>query len=174
MRIFIYLIFYAFIICDAHAQIDVKHHKLDSIVLSQVGVKELTNHNDGKEVEKYLRSCHLPKGYEYCSAFCSWCLLQAGYNIKPTAWAPAWFVHPYLIYYNGHDVKNKTYPISGDLVGYYYPNQKRIGHVGFILNYPLNGQYYSSIEANYGNPGGVYKVIKPKWMMFALARYWNQ
>lgn len=48
------------------------------LLLSQVGVREKTGHNDGKEVEKYFLSVGLnPKGkYPYCAAGQVWCFYQ--------------------------------------------------------------------------------------------------
>ena len=49
-----------------------------SIAESQIGVKELTNNNDGIIVEKYLKSTGLPKGNAWCGAFVNWSLESAG------------------------------------------------------------------------------------------------
>ena len=36
---------------------------------SQIGVREATGRNDGKQVELYLKSVGLGKGYAWCAAF---------------------------------------------------------------------------------------------------------
>ncbi|HEX2868734.1 MAG TPA: CHAP domain-containing protein [Ignavibacteriales bacterium] len=47
------------------------------IAQSFVGVKEKTGHNDGPEVEMFLKSVGLGKGYAWCAAFVSYCLDKA-------------------------------------------------------------------------------------------------
>jgi hypothetical protein len=51
------------------------------ILISQIGVIEKTNNNDG-EVEKYLKSVDLSKGNPYCAAGQYWCFLQAVINLN--------------------------------------------------------------------------------------------
>ena len=52
-------------------------HLSKIILLEQVGVHEKTGHNDGKEVESYLKSIGLGKGYAWCMALQYWCFQQA-------------------------------------------------------------------------------------------------
>jgi hypothetical protein len=47
------------------------------ILKSQVGVREATGRNDGKEVEMYLKSVGRFKGDAYCAAFQYWCFFEA-------------------------------------------------------------------------------------------------
>lgn len=44
---------------------------------SQLGVTELTGHNDGQAVEAYLKAVGLGKGYAWCMAFVYWCAGQS-------------------------------------------------------------------------------------------------
>lgn len=46
--------------------------RAEQIMFSQLHVRELTGKNDGKEVEEYLKSVGLGKGYPYCQAFMFW------------------------------------------------------------------------------------------------------
>lgn len=48
---------------------------------SQLGVTELTGHNDGIAVEKYLKSVGLGKGYAWCMAFMYWCFKEAAIKL---------------------------------------------------------------------------------------------
>jgi hypothetical protein len=48
-----------------------------NIAETQIQVREATGHNDGKEVETYLRSVGLDKGYSWCMAFVYYCYQQA-------------------------------------------------------------------------------------------------
>lgn len=47
------------------------------IAKTQLFVREKTGHNDGKEVEAYLKLLGLPKGYPWCMAFVYWCFSEA-------------------------------------------------------------------------------------------------
>ena len=51
--------------------------KSREIAKKQVGVTEKTNKNDGIEVERYLKSVGLPKGYPYCAAGQYYCWKEA-------------------------------------------------------------------------------------------------
>lgn len=53
-----------------------------AIASTQVGVKELTGKNDGVEVESYLKSVGLGKGYAWCMAFVYWVFLKACDSLK--------------------------------------------------------------------------------------------
>jgi hypothetical protein len=63
---------------------------------SQIGVKEQTynskgeGQNDGPEVEKYLKSTGLSKGYPWCSAFCNSVMNESGYKGTGSAKALSW------------------------------------------------------------------------------------
>jgi peptidoglycan hydrolase-like protein with peptidoglycan-binding domain len=53
-----------------------------SIAMTQVLVRELTNKNDGIDVEKYLKAVGLGKGYAWCMAFVYWCFLEASKKLN--------------------------------------------------------------------------------------------
>ena len=55
---------------------------------SQVGVVEKTGNNDGVQVEAYLKTVGLGKGYSYCAAFVKWVFLQCGFKTNINAWSP--------------------------------------------------------------------------------------
>src|SRR5690554_6757306 len=44
-----------------------------SVARSELGVSERSGRNDGERVGQYLAYCGLGEGYEWCSAFVSWC-----------------------------------------------------------------------------------------------------
>jgi len=56
--------------------------KSHELALSQVGVKEATGKNDGKQVEKYLASVNLSKGNPYCAAGQYWCFKEGARLLK--------------------------------------------------------------------------------------------
>lgn len=45
---------------------------------SQLGVKELTNNNDGPQVQAYLKTCGLKGDWAWCAAFVNWVFLETG------------------------------------------------------------------------------------------------
>jgi hypothetical protein len=50
--------------------------------ISQLGVREKGGANSGPEVEKYLKSIGLGKGYPWCMAFMYWCFSEASKNLN--------------------------------------------------------------------------------------------
>ena len=46
--------------------------------MSQVGVVEATNHNDGAQVQAYLHAVGLRGNWPWCAAFVVWCIKQVG------------------------------------------------------------------------------------------------
>jgi hypothetical protein len=140
----------------------IERSRLREVYLSQVGVRERTGHNDGVQVEKYLKFCNLPKGSEWCSAFVSWCFDQANIKTLHTGYSPAWYDKHRLIYKHGWDAPTQQ-PQHGDLVLYYVNYKGRIGHVGFFDKY--GEKYCNTVEGN-TNIGGLQGVHRIK-------RYWN-
>lgn len=52
---------------------DIFRIRMLEIAFTQLHVRELTNHNDGIDVEKYLHSTGLHKGEPYCQSGIHWC-----------------------------------------------------------------------------------------------------
>lgn len=111
---------------------------LRAIYSSYVGVRELTRHNDGPEVERFLAHVGLKKGAPWCAAFVSYCLHKAGYTDAPrSGWSPAYFPKEKRIWENTRTLVTSKLVTSnsfrsGDLFGIWYANLGRIAHVGFI------------------------------------------
>ena len=111
---------------------------LRAIYSAYVGVRELTRHNDGPEVERFLAHVGLKKGAPWCAAFVSYCLHKAGYTDAPrSGWSPAYFPKEKRIWENTRTVVTSKLVTSnsfrsGDLFGIWYNNLGRIAHVGFI------------------------------------------
>lgn len=51
--------------------------KSEKVMCNEVGITELTNNNDGKEIRKYLNVFNLYEGSPYCAAGIYWCYLEA-------------------------------------------------------------------------------------------------
>ncbi len=68
------------------------------VATSQIGVKEKTGRNDGKEVAMYLKTYGLPEGYAWCAAFVNWVYMHCGIKTKTNAMAASWFPSAKTIY----------------------------------------------------------------------------
>ena len=110
--------------------------KIIAIAASQVGVKELTGNNDGVAVESYLAVTGLTKGYAWCAAYVSWVYRQAGFAKPNSAWSPDLFPLS--------RITKEVLP--GNLIGIYFPELKRIAHVGILVKH--DGNYMVSLEGN--------------------------
>ena len=107
--------------------------QLLEVAESQVGVRELTGNNDGKQIKAYLKSVGLKEGYAWCVAFVVWCHLQISYDfpIPITAWSPALFTHN-LVYHKFHKRFSEWIPRGGEVAGIYYASKKRVAHTLII------------------------------------------
>jgi hypothetical protein len=119
--------------------------------LSQVGVREATNHNDGRVVEMYLHSCGLGRGYAWCAAFVKWCLIQCGVDTRSiTAWAASAENVAQPIYRSGRWYHT---PIAGDVFTIWDYRYHRVAHTGFFHT-RINESMYETVEGN-TNEGGL-------------------
>jgi hypothetical protein len=107
-------------------------HKLIVLEKSQVGVKELTGNNDGKEVEMYLRSVGLKKGNAYCAAGQAWCHITLNIPNPESGFSPDWF-KTNVVYIKGQPRNEPHHVRGGEVTGYWVPAKKRIGHVGCAI-----------------------------------------
>lgn len=112
------------------------HEALIQVATSQIGVKELSNKNDGAQVEIYLKRVGLSKGKAWCAAFVCWVYHQTGYAKPKTGWSPDLF----------NSKVNRLYPAPGFVIGIYFPELKRIAHVGLIKE--VHGSWLQTIEGN--------------------------
>ena len=129
------------------SQVTQLRKQLIEVAETQVSIQELTGNNDGPQVEKYLKSVGLGKGYPWCVAFVVWCHLQISENfqIPITAWSPAMFKYN-VVYHRFHKRIMKWIPRGGEVFGKYFPSKKRIAHVGIIKEKFSN--HYHTIEGN--------------------------
>ena len=139
---------------------------------SQIGVRELTNHNDGKSVEMYLRYCGLLKGEPWCASFVCWSLGQNEVKNPRDGFCPALFTASNTIYKRGR--KNNEIPLQSDVFGLYFPERGRIAHVGFIETW--GAKTVTTVEGNTNEAGsrdgdGVYRKIRLTRQIYAVARY---
>lgn len=138
--------------------------------LSQVGVREATGHNDGKAVEKYLKTCGIGKGNAWCAAFLTWNFQVNKVVTIKSAWAPNWFPLSNTIYIRSKFIKDQ--PQAGDVFGLWINN--RIGHVGFI--YKWSDKITTTIEGNTNEAGsregdGVYIKKRLTKQIYAVSKW---
>lgn len=145
---------------------------LQQTYLLQIGVREATNHNDGVEVEAYLKSTGLGKGYAWCAAFVHWCMEQCNIPNRITAWAASAF-NPYNIVYNN----NKWYQQlrAGDVFTLYSYVSMLTTHTGFC-NRMINDRVVETVEGNTNNGGsaegdGVYRRLRPVYSLHNISRW---
>ena len=118
---------------------------LINLAESQVGVRELTGNNDGEQVEDYLNSVGLGKGYAWCVAFVVWTHNQLNIEIPKTAWSPALFTGN-VVYHRWHKRIKEWIPRGGETFGVHYNSKGRIAHAG-IINKKFSNHFHT-IEGN--------------------------
>ena len=129
------------------------------IALAQVGVEEIPrNSNSGPEVEIYLRSVGLTKGYSWCMAFVYWCTQKAA--LQTAVNNPLKRTGGVLDQYNSRPLLVQTIPQSGDI--FILDLGKGLGHTGIVEKVIENMIY--TIEGNTNDDGGRegYKVCRRK------------
>ncbi len=142
---------------------------------SCLGVREKTGKNDGPEVESFLASVGLGKGYAWCGAFLNKCFQTCSADTpKSAAWSPAWFPDSKIIFRHADLYSGKVYknPQPGDVIGLYYPRLKRVGHVGAVIEW--GAKTVRTIEGNTSGGGsregdGVYYMVRPVQTIHAVA-----
>lgn len=163
--------------------------RLRSVYLSEVGVREATNRNDGTKVEEYLRYTGLKRGNPWCCAFVCYCLGKAGIPNPRTGYCPNLFPKGHVIWSRTSGfslpspVSRNSSPITrnsspnpspGDIFGLYFPDKGRIAHVGFIDDW--GEKYLISVEGNTNEAGsregdGIYRKRRLISSISKVARY---
>lgn len=140
--------------------------------LSQLGIRELTGNNDGKQVEAYLKSVGLTKGAPWCAAFVSWCYQINCIPNPKSGWSPNWFPHNRVVYQRNSN--DNGMPLKADAFGIYFPEKGRVAHVGMILDWSDN--IVLTIEGNTNDAGsregdGVYKKRRLKRQVYVVSKW---
>lgn len=138
---------------------------------SQLNVREV-GYNTGPEVDKYLYSVGATPGQSWCGAFVGYNLTRLGVKNPNSAWSPSYAGQKDIIWSKNRNLSN---PLPGDVATYYYPNLKRVGHVGFFVRKDFEG-YFITIEGNTNGDGiregdGVYKKKREPGKVHAITRY---
>lgn len=164
--------------------------KVQQIYTSQIGVREQGT-NSGPQVLQYLSYVNLPKGNPWCAAFVCWVYGQADVRNPGTGWSPDLFKSSTIIWERAESGKvkaksreykaesrekitNNRQPGIGDVFGIYFPDKKRIAHVGFVDQW--DGTWLITVEGNTNVSGsregdGVYRKRRPVQSIYQVARY---
>lgn len=145
---------------------------LEKIFMGEVGVREATGKNDGKDVLKYQKNAGLGTGYSWCACFVKWCFDQAAIKTTITAWSPTCHNKKNIV------MMNSTYKQSlrrGDVFTLYYPKLGRIGHTGFVRK-KFGTNSVETVEGNTNSAGsregdGVYVKVRPKSSIYSITRW---
>jgi hypothetical protein len=137
---------------------------------AQIGVRETLGSNDSPEIRQYLKSTNLSAPAPYCAAMVSYCFTVNGIKNPKSAWSPNWFPKANLV-----NCKSSP-PLQADVFGVWYNNLNRIAHVGFIDQWPREGDHFISVEGNTNDNGsregnGVYKKRRLKRTAHKISRW---
>lgn len=141
---------------------------------SQIGVREATGHNDGKAVEMYLKYVGLGKGYAWCASFVCWVLGQNKVSNPHSGYCPDLFSPKRRVWQRNQ--KNNGTPMPGDVWGLYFPDKKRIAHVGFVDKW--DAKITTTVEGNTNEAGsregdGVYRKRRITRQLYEVTRFIN-
>jgi hypothetical protein len=170
------LVFALFCIaCSSPVESQDCREKVVTTAESQLYVRELTGRNDGLEVKKYLEVTGLGEGYPWCAAFVSWVFVEAGVTAPHSARVVDWFKTN--IVYEREWKKTTVLPEKGMVIGLYYSNLGRYGHIGIVAEKsPGQLRNVVTIEGNTNAAGsregqGVYRKIRPWKTIAVMADY---
>lgn len=127
------------------------------IATAQIGVEEIPKHsNSGPEVEIYLKSVGLTRGYSWCMAFIYWCAQNA--SVQTNLKNPLKKTGGVLDQYNSRPLLVQTVPKVGDI--FILDLGKGLGHTGIVEKIANNIIY--TIEGNTNDTGSRegYKVCR--------------
>lgn len=120
------------------------------VATRQIGVTEIPKgSNAGTEVEIYLKSVGLKKGYSWCMAFVYWCIQQS-VNTNPIAVNPLKKTGGVLDQWNSKPELRRSKPEPGFV--FIMDFGKGLGHTGFVEKV-LPGGKIQTIEGNTNTDG---------------------
>lgn len=157
---------------DAAATKQEKVLSLGDIYIKYVGVREKTGNNDGPEVELFLKSVGLGKGYSWCAAFVHFCLTAAKIPNTITAWSPTAHNPKNIVWFERKLLKPTQ---QGDVFTLYSSELKRIHHTGFV-DKEINENIYQTVEGNTNaggssNGDGVYERKRSYNATYSITRW---
>jgi hypothetical protein len=141
----------------------------------EVGVKESGPCNCGPKVNIYLAASGNRPGEFWCAAFITWVYKQNG--VKPPKYPGAarnYFQPGQTLLFQRGKLGDIDLGRPGDVVGFYYANLGRIGHIGMVET--IGSGAVITIEGNTGEDGGrngdgVHRKRRMKRSIYALANH---
>ena len=127
------------------------------VAAKQLGVQEKPKgSNAGPEVEIYLKSVGLGKGYSWCMAFVYWCVNEASEDLKRNN--PLKKTGGVLAQWNARPELQKKAPQPGDI--FIMDLGKGLGHTGLVER--MEGDLLHTLEGNTNDDGSRegYKVCR--------------
>jgi hypothetical protein len=122
--------------------------KTVEVAITQLGVQEIPKgSNAGPEVEIYLRSVGLGKGYSWCMAFVYWCVQQS--SVKTAIKNPLKKTAGVLDQYNSRPALVVKTPQPGDI--FIMDLGKGLGHTGIVEK--VENDLIHTIEGNTNDEG---------------------
>ena len=144
---------------------------------AELHVREDLAANDAVRIREYKSVIKSRFNYPvaWCGIFTAYCFKTNGIEPpKGAEWVPSWTADKKrVIYQRGHS--ENQYPCPGDAVTFYYPKQGREGHVGIVKTWPIEGNYFWTIEGNTNAAGsregdGVYIKMRRKTDAYKIIR----
>lgn len=156
---------------DEKEAMKIRTELIDSIN-KQLYVRE-TSENRGPMIDIYLKTVKSKLGNPWCGAFVGSNLTWQNVKNPNSAWSPDYAKTTDIIWTSKN--KNKVELLPGDVVTYYYPEIRRIGHTGFLEKVDKSG-YFITVEGNTNGAGlregdGVYKKKREPNKIHAISRY---
>lgn len=144
------------------------------VAKSQVGIRELTGHNDGKEILKYQQAVGLRKGDAYCVAAIAWCHDQVDVPHPESGYSPDWFRHN-VVYRKGEPRSEPFRSRPGQVGGIYIQSKGRIGH-GVLIDQETPNHYEvisfnSTLKGSVDEGEGVIYTIYRKETIRVISDY---
>ena len=123
--------------------------KTIEIAVKQLGVQEIPKgSNSGPEVEIYLKSVGLGKGYSWCMAFVYWCVQRAAEQTGSIN--PLKKTGGVLAQYNAKPELRQNVPEPGSI--FILDFGKGLGHTGIVEKILPNG-FIQTLEGNTNTDG---------------------
>jgi hypothetical protein len=172
---FIYILLISFIPGSTFCQNSGVRERVQKTYTSQIGVRERTGHNDGAQVEAYLKYVGLKKGQPWCASFVCWCYGQSGVS-NPRAGGCAYLLERGQLVYQSGKYKPGRYPQTADVFFIWFPDKQRVAHTGYVDKW--GDGWVTTVEGNTNDAGsregdGVYRKKRLKRQIYAIANYIN-
>ena len=160
-------------LCSGYSQQGALRDKVKSVYTSQIGVKELTGRNDGKEVEAYLKYVGLAKGNPWCASFVCWSLGKSSVA-NPRAGGCVYLMERGELIYKLPTNYTKRTPIYGDVFFIWFAEKNRVAHTGFVDSW--GDVWVVTVEGNTNQAGsregdGVLKKKRLRRQIYAVTNY---